>query len=69
MDTTRKNLSGSRILIVAGKFAGQEGICLGVSAEENKWAVSPDNSNEVLNLVFENEFGLLLDISGDVQNN
>jgi hypothetical protein len=69
MSTTRKNLIGCRILIVAGKFAGQEGVCLGVSSEANKWAVSPDNSNEVLNLVFEKEFGLLLDLSQHAQKN
>ena len=69
MKNQEKDLSGCRILIVSGKFAGQEGICLGRAADGEKWSVSPDDSNEILNLTFEKEFGLLLDMSGDAGRN
>lgn len=69
MNAKRKDLSGCRILIVNGKFAGQEGVCLGKSSDGSKWAVLPDGSNEVLDLWFEKEFGLLLDVSQDAQRN
>ena len=69
MKPKRNDLSGCRILIINGKFAGQEGVCLGKSSDGNKWAVSPDGSNEILDLAFEKEFGLLLDMSGDARHN
>ena len=69
MKKTSKDLSGCRILIVSGSHAGQEGICLGRVADGNKWSVSPDGSNEILNLTFEKEFGLLLDMSGNTERN
>lgn len=69
MNKTRKDLSGCRILIVAGKHAGQEGVCLGKSADGKKWAVSPDGSSEILELMFDKEFGLLLDMSDDGSRN
>lgn len=69
MDQTRKDFSGQRILIVAGNHAGQEGVCLGKSAEGDKWAVTPDDSSEILELIFEKEFGLLLDMSGNPRRN
>ena len=69
MNKRRKDLSGCRVLIVSGKHAGREGVCLGSSSDGKKWAVSPDGSNEVLDLVFETEFGLLLDMSRDVRKN
>ena len=69
MKTKRKDLSGCRVLIVSGKFAGQEGDCLGKSSDETKWAISPEGSNEILDLAFEKEFGLLLDMSGDARHN
>jgi hypothetical protein len=69
MKKTVKDLSGCRILIVSGKFAGQEGVCLGRAADGKKWSVSPDDSNAIFNLTFEDEFGLLLDMSGDARTN
>jgi len=68
---TRKNsnLAGSRILILAGEFEGQEGVCLGTGADPGTWAVSPDVSATILNLKFEKEFALLLDLSGKRENN
>ena len=62
-------MSGCRILIINGKFAGQEGVCLGKSSDGNNWSVSPDGSNEIVDLVFETEFGLLLDMSEDPRKN
>jgi hypothetical protein len=66
---SKKNLSGCRILIVSGPHAGQEGVCLGRAADGKKWSVSPDDSSEILNLEFEKEFGLLLDMSGQAESN
>lgn len=62
-------LAGSRILILSGKYEGQEGVCLGRSARSQKWAVSPDSATEILELEFEAEFALLLDLSDDPKNN
>ena len=69
MKKMAKDLSGCRILIVSGPHAGQEGVCVGRASDGKKWAVSPDDSNEILNLTFEKEFGLLLDMSGDARTN
>lgn len=69
MKNSIKDLSGCRILIVSGLHAGQEGVCLGRAADGTKWSVSPDESNEILELEFEAEFGLLADSSGDAQRN
>lgn len=54
-------LAGKRVLILVEPYAGQEGICLGRSHDGLRWAISPDSSNDVLNLIFENEFGILID--------
>jgi hypothetical protein len=64
-----KDLSGHRVLILSGSHVGQEGVCLGRAADGKKWSVSPDDTNVILNLTFEKEFGLLLDMSGDAQKN
>ena len=69
MKKSPKDLSGCRILIVSGKFSGKEGVCLGCAADGKKWSVSPDGTNEILNLTFETEFGLLLDMSGNTEAN
>jgi hypothetical protein len=69
MKKTPKELSGCRVLILSGSHAGQEGVCVGRGADGKKWAVSPDESNEILNLTFEKDFGLLLDMSGDAERN
>jgi hypothetical protein len=65
----KKDLSGCRVVIISGSHAGQEGICLGRAADGKKWSVSPDDSNEILSLMFEKEFGLLLDMSDDARKN
>jgi len=36
---------------------------------DRKWAVSPDSSNAILQLEFDAEFGLLIDLSSNPQNN
>lgn len=69
MKNATKDLSGCRILILSGTHAGREGICLGRAADGKKWSVSPDDSNEILSLTFEKEFGLLLDMSCDGSQN
>lgn len=69
MKNPKKDLSGCRVLIVSGPYAGQEGICLGRAAGGEKWSVSPDESNEILDLAFDKEFGLLMDMSGDAREN
>ncbi len=55
------SLDDCRILILTGAHAGEEGICLGKSTS-GQWAVSPDSSNQILELKFESEFALLLDL-------
>jgi hypothetical protein len=64
-----KKMQGVRVLILTGNFQGQEGVCLGEAAHNGEWAVSPDGSDEILSLVFERDFGLLVDLSGDPRFN
>jgi hypothetical protein len=59
-----REISGSRVLILAGKFRGDEGVCLGRAAD-GLWAVSPDRSEEILSLTFEKDFGLVMDLSAN----
>lgn len=54
------NPTGQRVIILAGQYLGNEGVCLGRSADGSKWMVSPDNSNEIIPLVFDMEFGILV---------
>lgn len=60
---TSDALTGHRVLILTGEHDGEEGICLGRIAGTNRWAVSPDASTAILELHFEDEFALLLDLS------
>ena len=49
------------VIILAGAFAGEEGVCLGhVKDAHGLWAVSPDGSNKIVNLHFEEEFAILI---------
>jgi hypothetical protein len=49
------------VIILKGDFAGQEGVCLGpVKDKDGLWAVSPDGSNKIMNLRFEEEFAILI---------
>src|SRR5438105_2238270 len=57
-----KDLTGCRVIILVGDFAGQEGICVGRSNDDLRWAISPDSDDQILQLQFEKEFGLLIDM-------
>jgi hypothetical protein len=63
------DFTGLRVLILAGQYKGREGVCTGKSADGGRWAISPDGSNEILQLVFETEFGFLVDLSANPDNN
>ena len=69
MPSSQENLAGSRVLILVGRHAGREGVCVGKTANSKRWAVSPDGSDEILQLMFEKEFGLLIDLSPDTREN
>jgi hypothetical protein len=58
------SMQGSPVLILSGEFKGDEGICLGKD-RNGHWAISPDGSDEILPLLFEHEFALLIDLSAD----
>jgi len=58
-------MQGARVLILTGEYKGQQGACLGKADRAGQWAVSPDNSDEILSLAFENDFGLLVDLSAN----
>lgn len=53
--------SGKHVLITCGEFAGEEGVCLGRAPDTyDQWAVSPHSSDRIVNLKFEQEFGILV---------
>lgn len=54
------DLTGKRVLILVGVHTGHEGMCLGRSADGVRWAISPDGTDDVLQLFFDKEFGILL---------
>ena len=55
------DFSGKTVLIIAGEFAGVEGVCLGEApGAPGLWAVSPDSSDRIVNLRFEVDFGVLI---------
>jgi hypothetical protein len=65
-----EKMQGARVLILTGEFQGQEGVCLGKAAQgAGLWAISPDNSDKILSLGFERDFGLLIDLSANPQLN
>ncbi len=57
------------VLILTGERKGEEGVCLGEARQPGLWAISPDRSDEVLSLVFEKDFGLLVDLSANPELN
>lgn len=60
-NTSGLDPSGKSVIITAGEFAGNEGVCLGsVTVAKSLWAVSPHHSDRVVNLKFDEEFGVLL---------
>ncbi len=52
--------NGHRVIILTGSYAGQEGVCLGKSEDGSKWMVSPDSTNDILQMVFDQDFGILI---------
>lgn len=56
----RINPEGMPVIILAGEFAGKEGVCLGKGPEPEIWAVSPDGSDKIVYLRFDSEFGILI---------
>lgn len=64
--TDKKPLfEGARVLILTGDFVGENDVCLGSPADSAKWDISPDGSDAILEMEFEKEFGLLIDLSAD----
>ncbi len=61
-------MQGARVLILSGGFKGAEGICLGEDSN-GRWAISPDGSEEILSLVRDREFALLINLSADPRRN
>ena len=59
----------AEVLILTGDWAGHEGICLGKAADGVRYAVSPHGSDLILQLVFGQDFGLLVDSSADPKLN
>jgi hypothetical protein len=58
-------MQGARVLILSGEFQGHEGICVGQLETRHFFAVSPDHSDEIIELAVEKDFGLLVDLSAD----
>jgi hypothetical protein len=67
--TQKPLFDGARVLILTGDFAGEHGVCLGASGNSAKWNISPDGSDAILEMEFEKEFGLLVDLSDDPSRN
>jgi hypothetical protein len=61
-------MQGARVLILSGPLNGEEGICLGQD-RNGRWAVAPESSDEILSLIRDSEFGLLIDLSADPVRN
>jgi len=62
-------MQGARVLILTGEYKGEEGVYLGGADRPALWAISPDDSDEILSLVFERDFGLLADLSANPRLN
>ena len=60
---------GARILILKGRFAGEEGVCLGFTADQKRWAISPDSTDEIVPMEYEVDFALLIDLSAQPRQN
>lgn len=57
--------TGHNVIILSGKFAGQEGFCLGTAGEVGVFAVSPHSSNSIRRLRFDEELGILINTARD----
>lgn len=51
--------SMQHVIILKGEHAGEEGYCLGPT-HGGLWAVSPQRSDKILALRFDEEFGILI---------
>jgi hypothetical protein len=60
---------GCRVFILSGKCAGHNGVCVGKSTDGILWAVLWGGSNEMLQLEFEKEFGLVIDLPDHHEKN
>ncbi len=55
------NPSGLSVIILAGEFAGEEGVRLGAVPDGGGlWTVSPNSADRIVNLKFDEEFGILI---------
>ena len=66
---SKREFQGARVLIMTGDYRGCEGVCLGRAANGVQWAISPDGTSVILDLQFEKDFGLLMDLSGNPRLN
>jgi hypothetical protein len=65
-----EKMQGARVLILTGDFQGQQGVCLGKAARSaGLWAISPNDSDKILSLAFETDFGLVMDSSANPRFN
>ncbi len=62
------NYEGAHVIITRGGYRGCEGTCLG-KMSKTSWAVSPDSTDEIIELKLEKDFSLLLDLSSDPTRN
>jgi hypothetical protein len=60
-----KDFTGWRVIILTGIYSGQEGVCVGKSADDVHWAISPDGTNTIVQLLFDTEFGRLVNSKHD----
>ncbi len=60
MESSLPDPSGQRVIILAGPYAGNEGVCLGRTEDGSAWMVSPDRTTEIIPMVFDKEFGILV---------
>jgi hypothetical protein len=67
-DNSHNRFEGAQVLITRGDYRGCEGACLG-RINEVHWAISPDGSDDIVNLEFEKDFSLLIDLSSDPVRN
>jgi hypothetical protein len=47
----------------------EQSVCLGFTADGNKWAISPDSTDEIVPMEYEVDFALLIDLSAQPQRN
>lgn len=53
------NPTNKPVIILTGEFAGNEGVCLGQNGD-GLWAVSPNASDRIIMLRFDDDFGILI---------